>query len=356
MTPSTCCFCSHQNPEHAKFCNECASPLHLRPCASCNAVNARGSETCHRCDAALPTVATTDAMPQRIVAEADATLATLKRELVATAAVEGGIAPLAVSDQGFAGEAVAPADAPDVPPLVEPTSDDRMIVAPAEPRFTTTTAADAVDAVPAVRPGEREWRPERRSRGFAFAAVFALLVLPVAVYVIRNPEQVDAWLERLSPPAVVEGSGSEGSAATASPPPPLPAAQLPAAGTTGAPPRGDATATQPTQDPSAERDRTEATKEIPKDATNEASKAPASSDEVAQPVSTPPVTPPVAAAAPDRPAKAAPKSASRTSASKARARERARPRSQPAPAPSQSSSGATEPCTEAMAALGLCSR
>lgn len=337
MTPSTCCFCNHQNPERAKFCNECASPLHLRPCTSCNAVNARASETCHRCGAALPGVATADAMPQRIVAEADATLATLKRELVATAAMEGGIAPLAMHDEGVARDAVASAPAPDVP-------DASVVVAPAEPRFTTSAATDAINATevaPAVLPGEREWRPERRSRGLAYAAVFALLVLPVAVYVVRNPAQVDAWLERLAgPPAPIESS-SERAAATVSPPPPLPAAQLPAAGTTG---------TQPAQDATGEQARTEAMQEAPKDATNDASKAPAPSAEGAAPAA----PPPVAAVAPASPAKAASKSASRTSASKARPRERPKARSQPAP--TQSSSGASEPCTEAMAALGLCSR
>jgi|SRR5688500_13601340 len=350
MTPSTCCFCNHQNPERAKFCNECASPLHLRPCGSCNAVNARGSETCHRCGAALSSEATTDAMPQRIVAEADATLATLKRELVATAAVEGGVAPLAMADQGFARETVVPAEASDVPPLVPPTSDDRVIFAPAEPRFTTTSAADAVDAALAVRPGEREWRPERRSRGFAFAAVFALLVLPVTVYVIRNPEQVDAWLERLSPPVVVESS-DERAAATASPPPPLPAAQLPAstpaAATAGTQPSDTANVAQPAQAEQAVRGTGD-------EATQEATLPASPAFNVVAPGASPPEAP--AAAAVAAPTKAASKSASRTSASKSRARERAtKGRSQPPPA-AQRSGATTEPCTDAMVAVGLCSR
>src|SRR5215471_9532148 len=30
-----CRFCDHYNPAGAKFCNDCGSPLHLKPCEQC---------------------------------------------------------------------------------------------------------------------------------------------------------------------------------------------------------------------------------------------------------------------------------------------------------------------------------
>src|SRR5215831_9093582 len=52
MFVSQCLFCYHDNPQGAKFCNQCGSPLHLRPCWECNAINDAASETCYKCGAA----------------------------------------------------------------------------------------------------------------------------------------------------------------------------------------------------------------------------------------------------------------------------------------------------------------
>lgn len=49
-----CRFCGHPNPAAAKYCNDCGSPLSLRPCALCGAINGRGATRCHACNAALP--------------------------------------------------------------------------------------------------------------------------------------------------------------------------------------------------------------------------------------------------------------------------------------------------------------
>ena len=53
MARSDCPFCSHGNPEGARFCNDCGSPLHLSPCSHCEAVNDDWAERCHRCGAPL---------------------------------------------------------------------------------------------------------------------------------------------------------------------------------------------------------------------------------------------------------------------------------------------------------------
>ena len=49
-----CAFCDHRNPAGAKFCNECASPLHLKPCSKCDAVNHQTATNCYKCGAACP--------------------------------------------------------------------------------------------------------------------------------------------------------------------------------------------------------------------------------------------------------------------------------------------------------------
>src|SRR5947209_3408003 len=49
-----CAFCDHRNPPGAKFCNDCASPLHLKPCKDCDAVNDHAWAYCHHCGGAFP--------------------------------------------------------------------------------------------------------------------------------------------------------------------------------------------------------------------------------------------------------------------------------------------------------------
>ena len=49
-----CPFCDHRNPVGAKFCNDCAWPLHLKPCAQCNAINNQVATNCYNCGAACP--------------------------------------------------------------------------------------------------------------------------------------------------------------------------------------------------------------------------------------------------------------------------------------------------------------
>ena len=53
MVLARCPFCTHTNPHGARFCNECGSPLHLRPCERCQAVNDVLSRQCYRCNAPL---------------------------------------------------------------------------------------------------------------------------------------------------------------------------------------------------------------------------------------------------------------------------------------------------------------
>ena len=54
-----CPFCDHRNPAGAKFCSDCGSPLHLKPCNQCDAVNSQAATNCYKCGAECPALFTT---------------------------------------------------------------------------------------------------------------------------------------------------------------------------------------------------------------------------------------------------------------------------------------------------------
>jgi hypothetical protein len=54
-----CGFCSHVNPAGAKFCNDCGSPLHLKPCNQCDGVNDQVAKNCYKCGAEFPALSVT---------------------------------------------------------------------------------------------------------------------------------------------------------------------------------------------------------------------------------------------------------------------------------------------------------
>jgi hypothetical protein len=58
MFSPQCLFCSHVNPASAKFCNDCGSPLHLKPCSQCDTVNDRAAKNCFKCRTEFPVLAT----------------------------------------------------------------------------------------------------------------------------------------------------------------------------------------------------------------------------------------------------------------------------------------------------------
>ncbi len=47
-----CPSCGHENPESARFCNECASPL-SGSCPTCGGENPPGAKFCNECAAPL---------------------------------------------------------------------------------------------------------------------------------------------------------------------------------------------------------------------------------------------------------------------------------------------------------------
>jgi hypothetical protein len=54
-----CPFCDHTNPAGAKFCNDCGSPLHLKPCKRCDTINDADARYCYECGAADPALIVT---------------------------------------------------------------------------------------------------------------------------------------------------------------------------------------------------------------------------------------------------------------------------------------------------------
>jgi ribosomal protein L40E len=50
-----CVQCQHDNPEGAKYCNACASPV-IPICPSCATENPTGAKFCHQCATNLETL------------------------------------------------------------------------------------------------------------------------------------------------------------------------------------------------------------------------------------------------------------------------------------------------------------
>jgi hypothetical protein len=133
MDPLFCLFCARSNPADARFCNECGTPLDLKPCRQCDAVNPRVADRCYRCEAALPVEATaraaaaraeaggaesTPAMPEvpaaDVVAQAGGALAALERGWQSTPAPVAGNA--FEGAERMRGRTQQPADGAAAPP------------------------------------------------------------------------------------------------------------------------------------------------------------------------------------------------------------------------------------------------
>jgi len=70
MAPLQCLVCDHVNPADAKFCNDCGSPLHVKECSRCEAVNDRAAKNCFKCGTEFSAPATRPEAPPTSVAQA----------------------------------------------------------------------------------------------------------------------------------------------------------------------------------------------------------------------------------------------------------------------------------------------
>jgi len=84
MSDTRCLFCTHDNPVGSRFCNDCGSPLHLKPCPQCEAVSDFEAGACHQCGFQF-VVSPTDTQG----AYADAAIADAPAELAAVEQTAG---------------------------------------------------------------------------------------------------------------------------------------------------------------------------------------------------------------------------------------------------------------------------
>ena len=67
-----CPSCDHANPAGARYCNQCAMPVHFETCGRCEAINRRGAAKCHKCGCALRAAAkpvpSAEALPVKVAA------------------------------------------------------------------------------------------------------------------------------------------------------------------------------------------------------------------------------------------------------------------------------------------------
>jgi hypothetical protein len=127
-----CLFCDQGNPGGAKFCNDCGTPLHFKPCPQCDGINGRFAEACYRCGAAFSSRA----------GEGDA--AELSSQPDAGSAVASPIASWNVLRGDVPQNAAASNDAAPAPTIPLPGVPDRM---PWIPMATAVLAACGVLAV-----------------------------------------------------------------------------------------------------------------------------------------------------------------------------------------------------------------
>jgi hypothetical protein len=58
MFATQCQFCRHDNVPGARFCADCGSPLHLKPCPKCGKVDDVAATACYACGTEFPPIAT----------------------------------------------------------------------------------------------------------------------------------------------------------------------------------------------------------------------------------------------------------------------------------------------------------
>jgi hypothetical protein len=219
MSSLSCRFCSHGNPEGAKFCNQCGSPLNLVPCARCEAINNVADEHCTTCGAPM-------------LAGAEVAETALVEPVLAMAsegahrAESGGAVPVALADrlEHDVGEGAATSQAPRRP-VPQPVPSRDFTFTPAPP--------DEAPRTRRIRPYSETWYPAR-VRGMLLGLVFVAIVGAVT-WTSIDPTRFGLGRSK---PDVPAGSPSARTAVQAEPP-------QPAAASVAAP------ATPPTTPPSS---------------------------------------------------------------------------------------------------------
>lgn len=197
--PPQCPFCYHANPVGAKFCNDCGSPLHLKPCRQCDAINDQAATKCYKCGTEDPTLVTTpDAPLVSLVADSTAASATpndvsIELEHLSQSAPEGHDerSPRHGNATATDGESGVDIVTDEPRSLGETVSS----LVSETPRTTHAVPSDNVGAT-AGQP------PMSRAVIAAFPPVVLLIAVALSAYhVYLNPLQLREWLSATMAPA-----------------------------------------------------------------------------------------------------------------------------------------------------------
>jgi hypothetical protein len=185
-----CFFCKHLNPAGAKYCNDCGSPLHLKPCSECEAINDQAATNCYRCGKDHPvlisTVEASSMSPTSSTTES-IDVASLHRHDVTAQECE---------------------------PCVEiDTRESRPLHGDKRPPLSgDTDAASLVEPNPGTVPGQRR-TTRAAAAGLPSAALLAVLAVS-AFYAYLHPSQLKNLLSAKPPWAVEDRDGAPTQSAT----------------------------------------------------------------------------------------------------------------------------------------------
>jgi hypothetical protein len=207
FTPQ-CPFCDHANPASAKFCNDCGSPLHLRPCKQCEAINNQAATNCYKCGAEFPiSVATVEAAP---VAPAPNTPAA--SAILSDVGLEHGHSPLpeAVAENYDVGpRQPGKATARDREPGVEVvTREPRSLVKDVISLFSGALRATYLVPLPNLGATAGR-RPMSRVALAALLPALLLTAVAISAYLAyRHPPQLGERLNAMQPDAAAPADGN----------------------------------------------------------------------------------------------------------------------------------------------------
>jgi hypothetical protein len=177
MESLSCYFCDRINPGDALYCNGCGTPLAMKPCRQCDAVNAREAERCFRCDAVLsvPADVHPSAAPVR-VAPSDAMASPSEQDSASVSVVQRAGEQIEAlrralhESRNAAANGAAPAAislSPDNDVAAAPESGQSVMQASASALEDVTAQAPPLDPDESALPQPAETPPEDVAAQFA---------------------------------------------------------------------------------------------------------------------------------------------------------------------------------------------
>jgi ribosomal protein L40E len=158
--PQHCLSCDRPNPSDAAFCERCGSPLNLKLCEQCEAINESRAERCHQCNATFV-----------------APVVTTRARRVPRSAIALGLAALTGLGGGLAAAYVVTRPKPPAVPTVAKPLPVPVVHAIEQP-------------VAAAKPkpvADRQYTPYRAAEAAVTPAMVIEPPTPPALRVSRNP-------------------------------------------------------------------------------------------------------------------------------------------------------------------------